>query len=134
MGNKTPLYQSHVDASAKMVDFAGWDMPINYGSQIKEHEIVRSDAGMFDVSHMNVVDVSGGDAQDFLQYLLANDVARLTVEGKALYSCMLNPDGGVIDDLIVYYLRDQHYRVVINSATRFKCRAITRRVWPATLY
>ena len=120
MGNQTPLYQSHVDASAKMVDFAGWDMPINYGSQISEHEIVRSDAGVFDVSHMNVVDVSGAGARDFLRFLLANDVARLKVEGKALYSCMLNPEGGVIDDLIVYYLRDQHYRVVINSATRDK--------------
>ena len=120
MGNRTPLYQSHVDASAKMVDFAGWDMPINYGSQIEEHHIVRRDAGMFDVSHMNVVDVSGAGARDFLRYLLANDVARLSVEGKALYSCMLNPEGGVIDDLIVYYLRDHHYRVVINSATRDK--------------
>ncbi|MEM7563186.1 MAG: glycine cleavage system aminomethyltransferase GcvT [Pseudomonadota bacterium] len=120
MGNKTALYQSHLDASAKIVDFAGWDMPINYGSQIAEHEVVRSDAGMFDVSHMTVVDVSGGDAQAYLQYLLANDVAKLTVEGKALYSCMLTPEGGVIDDLIVYYLRPEHYRVVINSATRDK--------------
>ncbi len=120
MGNKTPLYQCHLDAGAKMVDFAGWDMPINYGSQIAEHEAVRSDAGMFDVSHMTVVDVSGSGAKAYLQYLLANDVARLTLPGKALYSCMLNENGGVIDDLIVYYLRDYHYRVVINSATRDK--------------
>ncbi len=118
MGNKTPLYQCHVDAGAKLVDFAGWDMPINYGSQIAEHEAVRAAAGMFDVSHMTVVDVSGADAKVYLQRLLANDVARLTLTGKALYSCMLNESGGVIDDLIVYYLRDNFYRVVINSATR----------------
>jgi aminomethyltransferase len=103
-----------------MVDFAGWEMPINYGSQIAEHEAVRGSAGMFDVSHMTVVDVGGGDAKAFLRYLLANDVDKLKLAGKALYSCMLNPEGGVIDDLIVYYLRDNHYRVVINSATREK--------------
>jgi aminomethyltransferase len=103
-----------------MVDFAGWDMPINYGSQISEHEAVRSDAGMFDVSHMTVVDIGGGDARAYLRRLLANDVARLTLPGKALYSCMLNEQGGVVDDLIVYYLRDNFYRVVINSATREK--------------
>ncbi len=120
MGNKTPLYQCHVDAGARIIDFAGWDMPINYGSQISEHEAVRSDAGMFDVSHMTVVDVSGDDAKAYLQNLLANDVAKLTITGKALYSCMLNEQGGVIDDLIVYYLRDNFYRVVINSATREK--------------
>ena len=120
MGNRTPLYQSHLDAGAKIVDFAGWDMPINYGSQITEHETVRSDAGMFDVSHMTVVDVSGTDAKPYLRYLLANDVSRLTLQGKALYSCMLNQDGGVVDDLIVYFLRDNFYRVVINSATREK--------------
>jgi len=120
MGNRTPLYQCHIDAGAKIVDFFGWEMPINYGSQITEHEVVRTDAGMFDVSHMTVVDVSGDDAKAFLQNLLANDVAKLTVPGKALYSCMLNEQGGVIDDLIAYYLRDNFYRVVINSATREK--------------
>jgi aminomethyltransferase len=120
MGNKTPLHACHLEAGAKIVDFAGWDMPINYGSQITEHEAVRGDAGMFDVSHMTVVDVSGSEARDYLQYLLANDVARLATRGKALYSCMLNEQGGVIDDLIVYYLRDNFYRVVINSATREK--------------
>ena len=120
MGNKTPLYQCHLDAGAKIVDFAGWDMPINYGSQISEHQAVREDAGMFDVSHMTVVDVSGAEARAYLQYLLANDVARLGIPGKALYSCMLNEQGGVVDDLIVYFLRDNFYRVVINSATRDK--------------
>ncbi|MFV2033002.1 MAG: glycine cleavage system aminomethyltransferase GcvT [Gammaproteobacteria bacterium] len=118
MGKNTPLYQSHLDASAKMVDFAGWEMPIHYGSQIAEHEIVRTDAGMFDVSHMTVVDVSGGDAGSYLRYLLANDIAKLKTPGKALYSCMLNSTGGVVDDLIVYFMREGFYRVVINSATR----------------
>ena len=120
MVQKTPLHQSHLDASAKMVDFAGWDMPIHYGSQITEHEIVRTTAGMFDVSHMTVVDVSGADSKAYLQYLLANDVAKLTTEGKALYSCMLNETGGIVDDLIVYWLAGDDYRVVINSATREK--------------
>jgi aminomethyltransferase len=120
MGQKTPLYQSHLDASAKMVDFAGWDMPIHYGSQIDEHKVVRSDAGMFDVSHMTVVDVTGDDAGAYLRNLLSNDISKLTVPGKALYSCMLNDEGGVVDDLIVYFLNDSFYRVIINSATRDK--------------
>ena len=120
MGNKTPFYQSHLDASAKMVDFAGWDMPIHYGSQIAEHEIVRTDAGMFDVSHMTVVDITGADAKAYLSHLLANDIAKLKKHGKALYSCMLNAEGGVVDDLIVYFMGDQFYRVIINSATRDK--------------
>ncbi|MCZ6578166.1 MAG: glycine cleavage system aminomethyltransferase GcvT [Gammaproteobacteria bacterium] len=118
MSKKTPLYQSHLDSAAKMVDFAGWEMPIHYGSQITEHETVRSDAGMFDVSHMTVVDVKGKDVRSYLRFLLANDIAKLKVQGKALYSCMLNDNGGVIDDLIVYFLQDDFYRVIINSATR----------------
>jgi aminomethyltransferase len=120
MPSKTPLYQSHLDASAKMVDFAGWDMPIHYGSQITEHHLVRSDAGMFDVSHMTVVDVTGDDARAYLQNLLSNDIAKLMTRGKALYSCMLNEHGGVVDDLIVYFIDDSFYRVIINSATRDK--------------
>ena len=116
---RTPLFQAHVDCGAKMVDFAGWEMPIHYGSQLKEHEIVRSDAGMFDVSHMTVVDLTGADAKAYLQKLLANDVARLGFKGKALYSGMLDADGGVIDDLIVY-LTDYGYRIVVNAATRAK--------------
>ena len=118
MGKKTPLHQSHQDASAKMVDFAGWEMPIHYGSQITEHEIVRTDAGMFDVSHMTIVDVKGKDARPYLRFLLANDIGKLQVQGKALYSCMLNDNGGVVDDLIVYFMGDDFYRVIINSATR----------------
>lgn len=120
MGNKTVLYPLHQAAGAKLVDFGGWDMPVNYGSQIDEHHQVRKYAGMFDVSHMTVVDVRGADARDFLRYLLANDVARLDrQDGKALYSGMLNPDGGVIDDLIVYRLGDD-YRLVVNCATGAK--------------
>ncbi len=102
---RTPLYDLHVAAGARIVDFGGWDMPVNYGSQIEEHHAVRRDAGMFDVSHMCVVDLRGAGACALLLRLLANDVGRLTAPGKALYSCMLRPDGGVIDDLIVYLPR-----------------------------
>lgn len=119
MAQRTALYDTHVQSGAKMVDFGGWDMPINYGSQIEEHNAVRQDAGMFDVSHMTVVDVTGNDSQAYLQKLLANDVAKLTSPGKALYSGMLNEDGGVIDDLIVYNM-EGWYRVVVNCATRNK--------------
>lgn len=118
--SRTALYDKHLESNAKMVDFAGWDMPINYGSQLKEHQQVRSDAGMFDVSHMVILDLQGNDAKAFLQKLLANNVAKLKKPGKALYSCMLNPEGGVIDDLIVYYLTDTDYRIVVNAATRDK--------------
>jgi aminomethyltransferase len=100
-----------------MVDFGGWEMPINYGSQIEEHHRVRTDAGMFDVSHMTAVDLKGERVRDFLSHLLANDVARLQEPGKALYSCMLNERGGVIDDLIVYYLDEAYFRLVVNAAT-----------------
>lgn len=120
MGKRTPLYDMHVAQKAKMVDFGGWDMPINYGSQIEEHHQVRNDAGMFDVSHMTVVDFKGNGTREFLRYLLANDVARLKDKGKALYSCMLNENAGVIDDLIVYYLADDFYRMVVNAATTEK--------------
>jgi len=119
VGQRTALYQKHLEAGAKMVDFAGWDMPINYGSQIEEHNQVRQHAGVFDVSHMTVVDITGDDAVDFLRYLLANDVARLDQAGRALYSAMLNEDGGVIDDLIVYRM-NTGYRLVVNCATRVK--------------
>jgi len=120
MSNKTVLFDKHVEYKGKIVDFAGWEMPVNYGSQIDEHHQVRTDAGMFDVSHMVIVDLRGGDIKGFLQYLLANDVAKLTESGKALYSCMLNENGGVIDDLIVYYMSDDWYRVVVNAGTREK--------------
>ena len=119
MTQKTPLYSSHVDLGAKMVDFGGWDMPLHYGSQLNEHHSVRQDAGIFDVSHMTVVDVNGEKARDYLRYLLANDVAKLDdVPGKALYSCMLNAEGGIIDDLIVYFFDPTFYRVIVNASTR----------------
>jgi aminomethyltransferase len=120
MGLRTPLYETHAAAGARMVDFGGWDMPVNYGSQIEEHHGVRRDAGMFDVSHMCVVDLRGPRVRDFLRKLLANDVAKLTQSGKALYSCMLREHGGIIDDLIVYYLDDRWYRMVVNAGTRDK--------------
>jgi aminomethyltransferase len=117
---RTPLYETHVAAGARMVDFGGWDMPVVYGSQIEEHHAVRRDAGMFDVSHMCVVDLRGERVRDFLRRLLANDVAKLAQPGKALYSCMLLETGGVIDDLIVYYMDDRWFRMVVNAGTRDK--------------
>lgn len=116
----TPLHAVHIESGAKMVDFGGWDMPVAYGSQLEEHHAVRQDAGMFDVSHMLNVDVNGTDAEAFLQHLLANDVRKLSVPGKALYSCMLNPQGGVIDDLIVYFFSADQWRVVVNAGTADK--------------
>jgi aminomethyltransferase len=120
MTHKTILNETHRALGAKMVDFGGWDMPINYGSQIGEHHAVRRDAGMFDVSHMTVVDLHGARTREFLRHLLANSIDKLKVPGKALYSCMLNEQGGVIDDLIVYYLTEDFFRVVVNASTRDK--------------
>ncbi|WMC09427.1 glycine cleavage system aminomethyltransferase GcvT [Oceanimonas pelagia] len=120
MTQQTVLHPQHLEAGAKMVDFHGWEMPINYGSQLEEHHAVRQDAGMFDVSHMTIVDVKGIGAKAFLQRLLANDIGRLTQPGKAVYSGMLNEQGGVIDDLITYYFADDDYRMIVNSATRDK--------------
>ncbi len=120
MTQKTILNDTHRALGAKMVDFGGWDMPISYGSQIEEHHAVRRDAGMFDVSHMTVVDLAGARTREFLRHLLANNVDKLKVSGKALYSCMLDERGGVIDDLIVYYLAEDFFRLVVNAATRDK--------------
>jgi aminomethyltransferase len=127
MGLKTALYDTHVLQGAKVVDFGGWEMPLHYGSQIEEHHAVRRDAGMFDVSHMGVVDLTGERVREFLRSLLANDVGRLKIPGKALYSCMLLPSGGVIDDLIVYFMSDTWYRAVVNAGTRDKDVAWIRR-------
>ncbi|WP_290647813.1 glycine cleavage system aminomethyltransferase GcvT [Aquisalimonas sp.] len=118
MLQRTPLYDRHQAAGAKLVDFAGWEMPLNYGSQIKEHEQVRGAAGVFDVSHMGVVDVTGPGARNFLRRVLANDAGRLKAPGQAFYSCMLNDQAGIIDDLIVYYLSEGRYRTVVNAARR----------------
>ncbi|WJW75879.1 glycine cleavage system aminomethyltransferase GcvT [Thiohalobacter sp. IOR34] len=127
MGKHTPLYDAHVRMGGKMVDFAGWVMPIHYGSQIEEHHAVRNDAGMFDVSHMTVVDLFGEHGRAFLRKLLANNIDRLQAPGRALYSCMLDERGGVIDDLIVYFLREDFFRLVVNAATRDKDLAWLRR-------
>lgn len=115
---KTPLHATHIQCGAKMVDFHGWDMPLHYGSQINEHHIVRTDAGLFDVSHMTIVDMLGAGGRQFLRKLLANDIDQLEHNGNALYSCMCNEHGGVIDDLIVYQRDSDNYRVILNSATR----------------
>jgi aminomethyltransferase len=114
---QTPLNAVHHQLGAKMVDFGGWDMPVNYGSQIEEHHAVRSDAGMFDVSHMLPLDVEGDRARDFLTHLVANNVAKLKTPGKAIYSCMLNEAGGVIDDLIIYWRGENRFRIVVNAGT-----------------
>jgi len=127
MSKKTPLYDQHLAAGARIVDFGGWDMPLHYGSQKDEHHAVRERAGVFDVSHMTIVDLSGERVRDFLRQLLANDVAKLTVRGKALYTCMLNDAGGVIDDLIVYFIDERHFRLVVNAATRDKDLAWIRK-------
>jgi aminomethyltransferase len=116
MALRTPLYDRHVRLGARLVDFGGWEMPLHYGSQIEEHNAVRTACGVFDVSHMRAVDVGGEQAREFLSYLLANDVARLTRQGQALYSCMLNEHGGVVDDLLVY-LRPSGFRLVVNAGT-----------------
>jgi len=128
MGKKTALFDRHVGRGAKMVDFGGWDMPLHYGSQINEHHAVRRKAGLFDVSHMTVVDISGHDARSYLRRLLANDIDRLTEAGKGLYSCMLNESGGVIDDLIVYSRAGGGYRLVVNAATGERDLAWMREV------
>jgi aminomethyltransferase len=120
MGRRTPLYDLHVGLDARMVDFGGWDMPVAYGSQIEEHHAVRRAAGVFDASHMCVVDLAGEGARALLRSLLANDVARLTTPGRALYSCMLRADGGILDDLIAYYFATGEYRLVVNAGTRDK--------------
>jgi aminomethyltransferase len=116
----TPLHALHRSLNAKLVDFGGWEMPLHYGSQLDEHHQVRRAAGWFDVSHMTVVDLHGDQVRPFLRKLVANNVDKLKVRGKALYTCMLNVRGGVIDDLIIYYLDESSFRLVVNAATRDK--------------
>jgi aminomethyltransferase len=128
---QTPLNAAHRSAGARMVDFGGWDMPVHYGSQIDEHHAVRRDAGMFDVSHMRALDLSGAGARDFLRATLANNVDKLKDAGKALYSCLLREDGGVLDDLIVYFLREDFFRIVVNAATTDKDVAWLQRLLAA---
>ncbi len=120
MDKKTILNQTHHDLGARMVPFGGWEMPVHYGSQIEEHHAIRRHAGMFDVSHMQIIDLKGSDCKRYLRHLLANDVEKLKSTGRALYSCMLNPEGGVIDDLIVYFMDETWYRIVVNASTAQK--------------
>lgn len=120
MAKQTHLFSIHSELGALFVDFAGWQMPIHFGSQLDEHQQVRTHAGIFDVSHMSVVDIKGPDAKKYLRNLLANDVDKLAQPGKALYGCMLNEQGGILDDLITYYIANDHYRVVVNAATTSK--------------
>ena len=128
LSQKTALYEAHLSLGAKMVDFAGWQMPIHYGSQLEEHHVIRKAAGMFDVSHMGIVDIQGSRARDFLRYLMANDVAKLDQSpGKAIYTCMLNEKGGVIDDLIVTFVDLSWYRIVVNAGTKEKDLAWFRK-------
>jgi len=115
---ETPLHAAHLAAGGKMVEFAGWELPIHYGSQMEEHSAVRSSAGMFDVSHMGTVDFRGPQAREFLQRVLANDIDRAAEQGQAIYSCMLNDQGGVIDDLITFRVDNDFYRGVLNAARR----------------
>ncbi len=126
MSKRTPLYEQHLKAKAKIVDFSGWDMPLHYGSQLQEHHQVRQHAGVFDVSHMGVVDLQGKEVAKYLRRLVANNIDRL-VDGKALYSCMLNEQGGVLDDLIIYKVTDDFFRIVINAGTREKDLAWMRK-------
>jgi aminomethyltransferase len=127
MGHRTPLYPLHVEAGARIVDFGGWDMPLAYGSQLAEHRAVRESAGMFDVSHMTVVDLTGAGVTAFLARLLANDIGKIEGTSRALYTCMLNEEGGVLDDLIAYHRGPGDYRLVVNAATRDKDLAWMRR-------
>ena len=127
MGKQTVLFETHKAMGGKMVPFGGWDMPLHYGSQLEEHHQVRRDAGMFDVSHMTVVDLKGPQVKPFLRYLLANDVEKLKSSGKALYSCMLNERAGVVDDLIVYHLDETWFRMVVNAGTTDKDLAWMQR-------
>ena len=120
MLKRTALYEQHQALGARLVDFAGWEMPIQYASQLDEHHAVRTHAGMFDVAHMVVVDLHGARVREFLRHLLANDVAKLKIPGKALYSCLLREDGGVLDDLIVYYCSESYFRLVVNAGTADK--------------
>ena len=124
----TALNAAHRALGARMVDFGGWDMPVNYGSQIEEHHAVRRDAGMFDVSHMLAIDLRGAGARGFLRYALANNVDKLWDPGRALYSCLLNGEGGVIDDLIVYFFTEGFFRLVVNAG-----RAETDLAWLESL-
>ena len=116
--SRTPLFQAQLALGAKMINFHGWEMPLHFGSQLLEHEKVRLHAGIFDVSHMNIVDLIGDEAGLFLNYLLTASIDSLPSTKRALYTCICNEEGGIIDDLIVYGLASDRFRLVFNAATR----------------
>ena len=121
---RTPLYDRHEAAGARLVPFAGWEMPVQYEGIRQEHVTVRAHAGVFDVSHMGEIETSGPDAEAFLQRILSNDVTKLA-EGGAQYACSASQDGGVLDDLFTYRLGADRFLTVTNAPT-------TRRTWPGS--
>ncbi len=131
MLKKTALHSRHQALGARLVDFAGWEMPIQYQSQLEEHHAVRQAVGMFDVAHMQAVDLRGPRVREFLRQLLANDVAKLQVPGRALYSCLLREDGRILDDLIAYYMDESWFRLVVNAGTADKDLAWFEQQAPA---
>ena len=115
--NKTPLNNAHIELGAKMVNFSHWEMPISYTSLIEEHHAVRNTAGVFDVSHMSVFDFNGGDQVAFFEKIFANDIKKISNEDKAIYGALLNEEGGILDDLIIYHANEK-FRLVSNCSTR----------------
>ncbi|WP_145463254.1 glycine cleavage system aminomethyltransferase GcvT [Staphylococcus haemolyticus] len=116
---KTPLYQNYVDSGAKIVEFGGWAMPVQFTSIKEEHNAVRYEVGMFDVSHMGEISIEGNDASKFVQYLLSNDTNNLT-DTKAQYTALCNEEGGIIDDLVTYKIGDNDYLLIVNAANTDK--------------
>jgi len=114
-GKKTPLYEEHVKLGGKIVNYAGWLLPVQYEGLVPEHEAVRNQAGLFDVSHMGAIDISGKDAKRFLDYLLTNDVSKME-DNQVIYTFMCYPHGGVVDDLLTYRFKDDEYMLVVNAA------------------
>jgi len=115
--NKTALNNAHIELGAKMVNFSHWEMPISYTSLIEEHHAVRNTAGIFDVSHMSVFDFSGGDQVAFFEKIFANDIKKICNDDKAIYGALLNEEGGILDDLIIYHANEK-FRLVSNCSTR----------------
>ena len=126
----SPLRAAHKQNAARMIDYAGFRMPLHFGSQIAEHVAVRNCAGMFDISHTRIVDLHGVNVLDWLRKLLVSDVAKLS-DGGAQYSCMCRPDGGVVDDLVVFRLAADHFRITLSGATHQKSLAWLNSQRPA---
>ena len=116
---KTPFYNLHIESGAKIVNFHGWDMPLQYSGIIEEHVNTRTNVSLFDVSHMGRFEVRGADAYDLLQTLITNDLSKLK-DNQALYSPICQDDGGIIDDLIIYRINSERYLVVVNASNRTK--------------